>query len=209
MTANLFQLGLEAIRSAGSIVYPTETMYALGGDGRLAEVADKVAAIKNRPDQKPLPLIVGDFSQLEMVTDWRGPEFSILAEAFWPGPLSMIVPAVQGLPQAVMDERGRTSVRITSHPTARKLCRDAGVPLVATSANIAGKPPAFTPEQLDRALCGQVDVVLDEAPWPGGGQASTVIGFEGGRRLRIHRRGAVPIAALMELGFTVIGTMDA
>ena len=198
---------VDVVRSGGCLVYPTETLYALGGDGRSAAVAARVRELKARPAAKPLPLILGSLDMLPLVTEQAGGALLRLAEAFWPGPLSVLVPALDSLPAAVKDSRGLTSVRVSPHPVAARLSREAGCPLIATSANPSGGVPAGRLEDLDPELARSADLVLDEPPYPRGGDPSTVVELaaEGGApRLRVIRLGAVPVAALLAAGFLLV-----
>lgn len=194
----------DVVRDGGVLIYPTETLYAIGCSGLDARAAAKVYEFKQRDPSKPLPLLIGDASQLSMITDWRPDELIALAEKFWPGPLSILVPARAGLPREVQDRRGLTSVRVTPHPLAAQLSREAGVPLVATSANISGHPAVSLPQDLEAELRARVDFVLDEAPFPGGGSPSTVIGIEQGGRLRLYREGVITRQELRAEGFTTL-----
>ncbi|BBD08007.1 L-threonylcarbamoyladenylate synthase [Desulfovibrio ferrophilus] len=185
----------------GCLVYPTETLYAVGADGRDAGAAARIYQFKSRDVDKPLPLILGDVGQLSLVTDLSDPDLERLARAFWPGPLSVLVPALKELPALVHDRRGLTSVRVTPHPLAARLALDCCAPLIATSANISGRPAVADPRLLDLELTSQVDGVLAEKPWPSGGLPSTVVGLEGQGRLTVYRQGAVSLAALRRAGF--------
>ncbi len=207
-TASGFARAVDLVRAGGCLIYPTETLYALGGDGRSAQAAARVQELKARPGDKPLPLILGDLAMLPLVTAAAGDGLLRLARAFWPGPLSVLVPALPGLPAAVQDPRGLTSVRVTPHPLAARLSREAGCPLIATSANVSGQPAASRPGDLAPALVRAVDLVLDQEPWPAGGAPSTVVELReqgGAARLAVLRRGAVPAAALEAAGFVLEG----
>jgi len=195
--------GRRVIANRGCLIYPTETYYALGAGAFHAQTAARIFTLKARKRTKPLPLILGSPDQLCLVTKTRSPELSLLADTFWPGPLSILVPAVPSLPSEVKDARGLTSVRVTPHPTAAKLCLDAATPLIATSANKSGHPPAARPKDLDPELCRSVDLIIDKPPWPAGGPASTVVGIESGMRLVVHRQGPVSMQTLKKAGFEV------
>ena len=198
------------LRDGGCLVYPTETYFALGARATDANALARIVAIKARPATKPLPLLVGDLSHLEAVlpegfaAGSLGADFAALVERFWPGPLSLVVPCRETLPNLVKDRQGRVSVRFTPHPTAATLCRLAGGALVATSANRSGRPPAARPSELDPEVVAAADALITEGPEPGGGPASTVAGLLGGRRLEIFRAGAVADAALAAAGFTLV-----
>jgi L-threonylcarbamoyladenylate synthase len=195
------------LRAGGCVIYPTETYFALGALADNAAALERIVVLKGRPSHKPLPLLVGDLAQLGEVVPPGfaagplGADFSELAALFWPGPLSLVVPCRKDLPGLVKDAAGRVSVRFTPHETAAALCRLAGGPLVATSANVSGGAPAATPEELDPEVTAAVDAVLSAGAAPAGGPASTVAGLDGGKRLTIFRQGATPLAALEQAGF--------
>ncbi len=191
----------------GCVVYPTETFFALGALATDARALERIVAIKARPAAKPLPLLVGEMAHMAgIVADGfldgpLGADFRALAARFWPGPLSLVVPCRETLPGLVKDGHGRVSVRWTPHPTAAALCRLAGGAVVATSANVSGRPPAAVAMDLDPAVAAAADGVVTEGPEPGGGQASTVVGLEGRRRLTLFREGAVAAAVLRAAGY--------
>lgn len=191
------------IRSGGVLVYPTETLYALGGSGLSQEAVLRVIALKSRPAAKPLPLLIGSIDQLGLVTPFQSGSLERLAGRFWPGPLSILVPAGRFLPPQVSDASGRTSVRVSSHPMAQALALASGCPLIATSANKSGGTPAARPGELDPELSAAADLVVLGEPWPAGGPPSTVVQLLFGDLLRIVRVGAVTAADLAEAGFSV------
>lgn len=193
----------QILSEGGVVVYPTETLYALGCHGFLRDAALRVAAIKGRPESKPLPLIVGDTSMLELVTETISGTVRALAEAFWPGPLSILVPALPAVPRPIRDDRGLVSVRSTPHPLAAQICRDLDAPLVATSANFSGESPVGNPRDLDPDLLAKTDAALLEAPFPPGGAPSTLVHPLGKGRIQIVRPGAISIGEIKKLGFSV------
>lgn len=198
-----------ALASGGVCVYPTETLYALGAAADLASAVARVAALKGRPSAKPLPLLIGSMAQIWDVVppDFRDsplfPDFERLSVRFWPGPLSLVLPCRAEYPGLVKDALGRSSARFTPHPVAAALCRLAGRPLLATSANRSGQPAAAVAGDLDPTLLGQVDAALTGPPGPGGGPPSTVVAVLGQGRLEMVRQGAVEAARLVEAGFTI------
>lgn len=194
---------LAVIRAGGAVVYPTETLYALGCSALNEAACLKVAQIKGRPESKPLPLIIGNAEQLYLAAADVTGDVRRLAEVFWPGPLSILVPAAKGLAPQVMDSRGMTSVRVTPHPVAEALCLDLGAPLVATSANLSGWPPAERFAEVNQELLAQADAALDSGPEPKGGPPSTVVEPLGDGALLLIREGAVPATALEQAGFAL------
>ncbi|MBF0482569.1 MAG: threonylcarbamoyl-AMP synthase [Desulfovibrionaceae bacterium] len=196
------------IRDGGVLAYPTETFYALGAGLNHASAMARVSAIKNRPAAKPLPLILGDLDQLAKILhpDFAaGPHFADLSElmtVFWPGPLSLVLPAGPDVPSQAKDGRGLTSVRLPGHAVARELCLAADMPITATSANISGRQAARLACELAADL--PVDAVLDLGEAPAGERASTVAVVRGNRELILLRPGAVSVDALEAAGFRVI-----
>lgn len=201
------------VRAGGLVIYPTETFYGLGADALNRSALARLTALKNRPAGKPLPLVLGEAAQLAQVTDPRlgaagtaeaAEDHRRLAELFWPGPLSILTLTGPDAPEAIRDEQGFTSARVSGAETARRLALLAGRPLAATSANVSGRPPAASPDELDPELTAAVDLALLDPPWPAGGLPSTVVRPLGGGRLTVIRPGAVAEAALRRAGFSII-----
>lgn len=184
----------EALRRGGIAAYPTETYYGLGALARDAGAVARLVLAKGRPDGKPLPLVAADRAQVEEVAALSGPA-ARLAEAFWPGPLTLVLPARPGLPAPVTAGTGTAGVRIPGSEIARALALGAGGPLVATSANPSGEPPPARAEDLSPALRALLDGVLDCGPTPGG-PPSTVVALDGAEA-RLVRAGAVPFSRIL------------
>lgn len=129
-----------ALRRGEVIAYPTETFYGLGALAADGAAVERLLRAKSRPDGKPLPLLGADLAQLEAVARFS-PLALRLAAAFWPGPLTLVLPARPGLHPALTGGGGTVGLRVTSGEVAAALARAAGGALVATSANPAGQPP--------------------------------------------------------------------
>jgi len=185
-----------ALAGGGVVLYPTETLYALGCAAHRVEACLRIAALKGRPEAKPFPLVLADLDGLESIAEDLPPDLLLLAKHFWPGPLSVLVRTKDHLPRLVRDDEGFSSVRMTPHPTARELCRRAGPALVATSANRSGQPATALPGKLDPALLAGADAALLGQPWPAGGAPSTLVRLLGGGRMAVLRSGAVSAQAL-------------
>ena len=197
------KVAIDIIRQGGVIVYPTETFLGLGGNGLDVEVVQRIQAIKKRPAHKPLPLIISSLEQLEEICYLSQDSFE-LARNFWPGPLSILFQAREMIPSGVKDTKGLVSVRLTAHPVARQLCTLSGCALVATSANLSGRPPCTVTKELDPELLQKVDFVLDLPPEPGGGLPSTLVRVLPGKRIEILRAGAVKKEELNQKGYLVV-----
>lgn len=193
-----------ALARGGVIIYPTETLYALGACALDAQAVDRIGVIKQRPPNKPLPILIGSLEQLHEVTDRDGPEQRALIRQFWPGPLSILVPARPGLPRSIQNKDGCIAVRWTPHPVAQALAVQSGYGLAATSANFAGKPPADHPRDLDQKLIQAVDRVVLSPPYPAGGLPSTLVRIVSAGRLQVLRHGAVSLDRLRQAGWHLL-----
>jgi len=197
------ETAVTVVRQGGVLIYPTETLFAVGGDALNPAVGEQVQAIKARPEGKPLPVLLGAPEMLAMVTAWQSRDLQRLTDAFWPGPLSLLVPARPGLPAAIQDHAGWTCVRWTSHRDASWLSRQCGQPLIATSANRSGAPPAAVAEQLDPEMIRRVNGVWLGHSSPDGGLPSTLVRILSGGVLEVLRQGAVDSRALEGAGWVV------
>jgi L-threonylcarbamoyladenylate synthase len=181
-----------ALLEGGLAIYPTETFYGLGAAVRSAEAVHRLGALKGRATGKPMPVIVADEASARALF-LKVPEVAeIFIRRFWPGPLTLVLPARPGLPFEIAPD-GEVGVRVSSHPVARELARLAG-PLVATSANLAGSQESDRVERIERALRAQVQAVVDAGHTPGG-RPSTVLGFADGVPV-ILREGAIQKALI-------------
>jgi len=197
------QRAVQCIRANGCLVYPTETVYGLGAKALSEAAAGRIARIKSRQAGKPFPVIIGSLEQLSAVTAWQDETFFSLARMFWPGPLSILVPARREISALAQDSEGWTSLRVSSHPIARRLCLESGLPLLATSANQSGCEPAARPEDLDPVVLEKVDCFVPGPPYPPGGLPSTVVRICGTAALSVLRRGALALSELEKAGFRV------
>ena len=182
------------LRAGGIVAYPTETFYGLGALACDAAAVARLAAAKGRPDGKPLPLVAADLAQVAQVALPLDPIARRLAAAFWPGPLTLVVPAREGLAPEIAAGTGTVAIRVPGSATARDLARAAGGPLVSTSANLSGEPPVTAAAALSPALRASLDAVLDGGTTPGG-LASTIVALARGE-LTLLREGPVALAAV-------------
>jgi len=170
----------------GVVAVPTETFYGLAVSVFDHEACERVFEIKGRPSTKALLCIVSGIEQLERVASEIPALASELSTRFWPGPLTLIVPARAAV--AAASEAGTIAVRVSSLPFARELAAVAG-PLTATSANVSGAPPATTADEIVAQLGDSVDLVLDGGT-TSGGLASTIVDVTSGK-LELVREGAI------------------
>lgn len=175
----------DAIRDGGVVVYPTETCYGIGGDALNRVAIDRVYELKQRPRSKPLTVIVSSLEMAEKYCYLDAHERHLVKE-FMPGPLTLLADKKSVVPDELND---KFAFRIPGNETARELVGEAGMPVIATSANISGEPANFAVDTIDPVLLHDVDVVLDggtleEKP------SSTIISVEEDR-VRVHREGPI------------------
>ncbi|MEL6690401.1 MAG: L-threonylcarbamoyladenylate synthase [Pseudomonadota bacterium] len=172
----------ELLRAGEVVAFPTETVYGLGGDATNAEAIAGIYAAKERPSFNPLIVHVPSLAAAEALASF--PDWALkLAEAFWPGALTLVLPSRGVLPDIVSAGNPTLAVRVPSHPLAIELLEAADRPLAAPSANPSGRVSATTADHVLDGLSGRIAAVLD-----GGetevGLESTIIGGEGPRLLR-------------------------
>jgi L-threonylcarbamoyladenylate synthase len=184
------------LRGGGLAIYPTETFYALGALWSHTAALRRLATAKGRADGKPLPLVAASLAQVEEVASLADPLARRLAERFWPGPLTLVLPARPAVPVPVSAGTGTAGVRVAGSALARALAQAAGGALVTTSANPSGAPPPVRAADLDPALVSSVDAVLDAGPAPGG-LPSTVVEVTGGGP-RLVRAGGISWEAVLD-----------
>ncbi len=188
MTPDLLRRAIRIIRQGGVVAVAFEHQLGLAVDARNPEAVDRVLALKDR--SRPLPVIAPSMEELEDIVE-LSPEVRLLAERFWPGPLTLILPVKTAFPSGVLAEDGRIGVRLPGPCPARELCREAGTPLTATSANAKGEEPPTSSEDLERSgMAAKVDLVIPGRVEPG--LPSTVAEVKDGK-VRILRQGAVEL----------------
>lgn len=149
------------LRRGGLCAIPTETVYGLAANALDADAVRKIFAAKGRPQDNPLIVHIADMSQLPPLVREIPDTAYALAKAYWPGPLTMILPKADCIPDAVSCGLPTVAIRMPSHPIARAILRAAGVPLAAPSANTSGKPSPTTAQHVLEDMDGKIDMVVD------------------------------------------------
>jgi L-threonylcarbamoyladenylate synthase len=190
----------ESIASAASalargeaVAFPTESSWGLGVDARSADALERLFALKGREAGKPPPVLVSSEEMLPMLVARVPPRARALMARFWPGPLTLVLPARADLPAALVLDGG-VGVRRSPHALADALVAAFGAPVTATSANRAGAPPAMHAAEV-RAVFPHVHLLDGDA---GGAAPSTVARVEDDGRITILRAGALDPARLLE-----------
>ena len=171
------------VRRGGLIAYPTEAVYGLGCDPRNEMAVRRLLTLKRRPMHKGLILIAADFSQLAPFLQPLTPAERERLDATWPGPHTWLIPARNETPRWLRGRHDTLAVRVTAHPLAAALCRACGHPLVSTSANRSGRPPARTALAVRRQLGRDLDALLP-GPTGGAAQPTTIRHLRSGRIVR-------------------------
>lgn len=149
------------LAEGGLVAFPTETVYGLGANALDEEAAKKIYAAKGRPSDNPLIAHVAEKEDVAQLVKEIPEAGRRLMDAFWPGPLTLIFPKSDCVPDGTTGGLDTVAVRMPSHPTARLLIRLAGVPVAAPSANISGKPSPTTAEHVMQDMNGRIDMVVD------------------------------------------------
>jgi L-threonylcarbamoyladenylate synthase len=184
----------EILRAGGTVAFPTETVYGLGANALSPQAVEKIFVAKQRPHWDPLIVHVASRSQVPEVASDLPPIAEALMEAFWPGPLTLLLPKTDAIPDAVTAGRPLVGVRIPNHPVAQALLRAAGIPIAAPSANTFGHTSPTTAAHVLADLDGRIDAILDGGPTEVGLE-STVAEVQS-YDVVVYRQGAIDLAML-------------
>ncbi|GBD19107.1 Threonylcarbamoyl-AMP synthase [bacterium HR27] len=177
------------LREGGLVVFPTDTVYGVGAAVDRPDAVARMYVAKGRPLDRPIPVLIADLDQLERLARDVNDAILRLARRFWPGALTIVVPAQPWLPVEIVRDTGAVGLRMPDHPVALAIIRAAGGAVATTSANRSGEREACTVEEAVAALGETVDLYVDGGRTPGG-IPSTVVALQDGE-IRILRRGAL------------------
>lgn len=196
-SAEAFAAALAALKRGEVIVLPTETLYGLGADALDAAAVERVFHLKGRDSANPIPVLVADRAMLASLVTEVSPLAERLLAEFWPGPLTLVLPARLELPKPLVNSAGGVGVRISSQPIASELVKALGRPITATSANPSEQPPARTIEQAKNYFADRIKIFID------GGELTSRTGSTvaeiSGERIRIIRQGDISREALQRV----------
>ena len=156
-----FAAAVDALQHGEVIVFPTETLYGLGADALNGAAVETVFRLKGRDPNQPIPVLVADSAMLHTLITDTPPLAQKMMDHFWPGPLTLVLPARRDIPKPLLNATGGIGVRISSQPIATRLIQALGRPLTATSANPTGKEPARTVQAAESYFGSEVKVFLD------------------------------------------------
>ncbi len=186
---------IQIIENHGLIAFPTDTLYGVAGDPFSPAALQNIYAAKARPGSKALPVLIGDLSQLESLVSFITDRVKRIADAFWPGALTLIMPKQPQLPDE-LSPYPTIGVRMPDLALTLKLICETG-PLATTSANLSGGPDPHTAEEVLSQLGGRIDLILDGGTTPGG-TASTVLDVTG-TELKILRQGPITLSEIQAI----------
>lgn len=199
---NMLRQAGEIIRSGGLVAFPTETVYGLGGDALNPESSRKIYAAKGRPSDNPLIIHICRLEDIHRIVS-RLPEAAAkIADAFWPGPLTMILPKAEIVPRETTGGLDTVAVRFPSHPVAQKLIAYGGGYIAAPSANLSGRPSPTSAKYVTEDMDGRIDMIIDDGE-VGIGLESTILDLTSNMP-RILRPGYITQEMLRE----VLGKVD-
>ena len=175
------------VRRGGLVAYPTDTVYGLGCDPFNPEAVERVVRSKGR-SKGSLPILIESLDVAQEYGSFSEPAIR-LAEIFWPGPLTLVVPAKTSFPSSVTGDSSTIGLRIPNHAFARKLIKSCGGALIGTSANLSGNPPPKTADEVMRELKDRIDLIVDGGPALTGKESTVARVMEG--IVSVLREGAI------------------
>ena len=195
----------EIVRAGGLVAFPTETVYGLGANALDAEAVSRIFVAKQRPSWDPIIVhiagpVTGNAVLDRLVTDIPENARKLMA-AFWPGPLTLLLPRSAAVPDIVTAGRPLVGIRMPSHPVAFQLIRRAGVPIAAPSANTFSRTSPTTAAHVLEDLDGRIDAILDAGPTPHGVESTVVDACQ--TPMILYRPGAITVGEIIRVGGAV------
>lgn len=186
-----------ALLDGAVAAYPTETFYALGAAAFSRKAVDRIFRLKGRDASKPLSFIASGMDMVRELVSMPPPSFLLLAGELWPGPLTLVLPAADGLPDRLLGPGRTIALRVPPLAWLRSLVGELGGPLTATSANRSGQRELEDAGEVRALFEGRIDLLIDGGPAPGG-RPSTIVDLAGGRP-RVLREGRIPVSRIEAL----------
>ena len=196
--------GISILKQGGIVALPTDTVYGLGACMHIHKAVEQVYAVKERPRNMPLSLLLAHLSQISEVAEPVPPVAWLLAESFLPGALTLVLHKSKLVPDIVTAGGTTVAVRIPAHPVPLALVGGLGEPISGTSANLSGKPSALTADEVYSQFGNKIDLVIDGGRCPGG-KESTIVDVTGEAPV-VLREGAIVLSELRQVyGSIVLG----
>jgi len=184
------QRAVELLRAGGIGAFPTDTVYGLGARIDSETAIKKIFKAKGRSQGQPLPILIADAGQLRQIAAQIPPLAWKLAERFWPGGLTLVLPKAPPISELISAGGDSVGIRLPKHPVPVALIKGLGIPIIGTSANLSSRPSPVTAEDVITQLGEKLDFVIDGGRCPGG-KESTIIDLTQ-QPPRILREGAIP-----------------
>ena len=185
------------IAGGGAVIFPTQGLYGLGANALDSRAVNRIFAIKQRPPEKPVLVLINSISEMDVLVREVPPPAVKIMDACWPGGVTLVCHAKETLPLNLTAGTGKIGVRLPLHPVARHLVRLAAVPITGTSANLSGRAGCADIQDIDLQVCRDVDMILDAGKLKGG-PGSTIVDVTVSPP-RILREGMVPETRIREV----------
>ena len=185
------------LKNGGLVAYPTDTVYGLGVCMTDTKAVERIFQVKGRPKGMALPVLLAERAQIEVIVESMPLAAQRLADEFFPGALTIILPKSNTVPDIVTGGGKTIAFRIPNHPVPLALIKGLGKPIVGTSANLSGQPSTLTALEVQAQIGDKIDMIIDGGRCPGGIE-STVIDLSGERPV-IRRQGAISIERLRKI----------
>jgi L-threonylcarbamoyladenylate synthase len=196
--AGALRRAVAVLKGGGLVVYPSDTVYGLGAAASDERAVGRVFAVKGRDAVKALSLLLADAADLEPLCAEVPLLFHVLADRYWPGPLTLVLHRSSAFRSAALGGGDTIAVRVPGHPFLRALIRTLGEPITGTSANRSGRPACRSAQEAERELGDAVDLIIDGGPSRAGSE-STVVDVTSGLPV-VLREGAIARADVECLG---------
>jgi L-threonylcarbamoyladenylate synthase len=181
---------LQVLGDGGLVVFPTDTVYGVGASVEKPDAVARLYVAKGRPLERAIPVLVSGEEAVEKLVTRVGQAARVLMRRFWPGPLTIVLPAAEWLPEEIVRNTGSVGVRMPDHSVALQLIEQSGGALATTSANRSGQPETLRAVDAASEIGDRVELVLDGGESPGG-VPSTVVKLEADGTWTILRHGAI------------------
>ena len=156
MNTSNITLAVKALKAGEVIAYPTEAVYGLGCDPFNQQALEKLFHVKQRPIEKGVILVAASVEQILPYVELTGTEWEDTVLQTWPGPVTWVLPLKQALPDWITGGRNTVAIRVSDHPIVQALCNEFGSPIVSSSANLTGQPPAKSCTEINQSLGNQL-----------------------------------------------------
>ena len=188
---------ISILKKGGVVAYPTDTVYGLGACMTDTKAVDRIFQVKGRPKGMALPVLLADKAQIEAIVTSIPSSAQRLANKFFPGPLTIILPKSDVVPDIITGGGRTVAFRIPNHQVPLALIKGLGKPIVGTSANLSGYPSTLTAVEVQAQIGDKIDMVIDGGRCPGGIE-STVVDLTGEKPV-VRRQGAISIEKLKKI----------